>query len=153
MASSTPPDRLTFIDTNVLVYAHDKAEVFKQQVAQAALEHLWAGGSGALSTQILQEFYAVVTTKFKPAMQPSEAREIVELYATWPVVQIDPTMILTASELAERSRLSFWDALVVEAAKVAGAWRVLTEDLQAGRIIDGVLIENPFAVPSPPGEL
>src|SRR5687767_1288801 len=83
LTSSTSIDRLTFIDTNVLVYAHSATETLKQPVAQAALERLWAERSGVLSTQILEEFYVVATGKLRPAMHPSEAREVVELYATW----------------------------------------------------------------------
>ena len=135
---------LTFVDTNVLVYAHDASERRRQQVARAQLEVLWTGGSGVLSTQVLQEFYVVATRKFAPPMARHQAREIVALYATWRVVDIDPTLILTASQLEERHRLSFWDALIVEAARVAGAARLLTEDLQHGRLIGGVRIENPF---------
>lgn len=137
---------LTFVDTNVLVYAHDAAERRRQPVARAQLEALWMGGSGVLSTQVLQEFYVVATRKFAPPMARRQAREIVALYATWPVVRIDPTLILAASQLEERHRLSFWDALVVEAARVAGAARLLTEDLQHGRLIGGVRIENPFRI-------
>lgn len=134
----------TFVDTNVLVYAHDKTDPVKQAVAQAALEQLWSQRSGVLSTQILQEFYVVATARQKLAMTPGEAREIVELYSTWPVVLIEPPLILTASRLHEQQSMSFWDALVVEAASVAGAGRLLTEDLADGQEIQGVRIENPF---------
>jgi len=139
-------DELTFVDTNVLAYAHDASERRRQPAARAQLEALWASRSGVLSTQVLQEFYVVATRKFAPPMVRGQAREVVALYATWPVVQIDPTLILTASQLEERHRLSFWDALVVEAARVAGASRLLTEDLQHGRVIGGVRIENPFRI-------
>jgi predicted nucleic acid-binding protein len=70
---------------------------------------------------------------------------LVALYATWPVVQVDVPLVLAASELEERHRLSFWDALGVEAARRAGASRLVTEDLQPGRQIADVWIENPFA--------
>lgn len=135
---------ISFIDTNVLVYAHDASEAERHGVARAVLEQLWETDSGVLSTQVLQEFYSVVTRKLVPPMSPAEAREVVTLYSVWPVVRIEPAMILNASYLQERHGLSFWDALVVEAARVAGADRILTEDMQSGRTIDGVLIENPF---------
>lgn len=135
---------LTFVDTNMLVYAHDRSEALKQPVAQTVLEELWANRTGTLSTQILQEFYVVATRKFDPPLSRRAAREIVALYGTWPLVQVDPALILTASQLEERHRLSFWDALVVEAARRAGAARLVTEDLQDGRTIGGVRIENPF---------
>jgi predicted nucleic acid-binding protein len=137
-------DDLTFVDTNVLAYAHDLSETRRQPIARALLDALWTGRTGVLSTQILQEFYVVATRKFDPPMSRRAAREIVALYGTWPVVQVDVVLILTASQLEERHKLSFWDALVVEAARVGGAKRLVTEDLQAGRRIGGVRIENPF---------
>jgi len=146
--TASTAEATTFVDTNVLVYAHDASEAVKQPIAQAVLEQLWTDGGGALSTQILQEFYVVATRKLQPAMTPREAREIIELYSTWPVVVIEPSLILNASLLHERNQLSFWDALMVEAARVAGAGRLLTEDLQDGQVIAGVRIENPFRQPT-----
>ncbi len=136
----------TFVDTNVLLYAHDAGEVDKQPIARALLEDLWADRSGVVSTQVLQEFYVVATRKFKPPMQRSEAREIVALYSTWSVVQVDAALILDTITLEEAAQLSFWDALIVEAARRSGAARLVSEDLQGGRRIAGVQIENPFAV-------
>jgi predicted nucleic acid-binding protein len=137
-------DDLTFVDTNVLAYAHDLSETRRQPIARALLDALWTGRTGLLSTQILQEFYVVATRKFNPPMSRRAAREIVALYGTWPVVQVDVVLILTASQLEERHKLSLWDALVVEAARVGGAKRLLTEDLQDGRRVGGLRIENPF---------
>lgn len=142
--TASTAEATTFIDTNVLVYAHDASDAVKQPIARQVLEQLWTDGGGTLSTQILQEFYAVATRKLKPPMSPSEAREIVELYSAWAVVPIEPSLILTASLLQEQQQVSFWDALVVEAARVAGAGRLLTEDLQDGQDIAGVRVENPF---------
>ncbi len=138
------PGDLTFVDTNVLVYAHDRSEARKQELAQILLEGLWTDRAGALSTQVLQEFYVVATRKFDPPMSRRAARETVSLYAAWPLVSVDLALIVTASRLEERHTLSFWDALVVEAARRAGAARLVTEDLQHGRVIGGVRIENPF---------
>jgi Predicted nucleic-acid-binding protein, contains PIN domain len=134
----------TFVDTNVLLYAHDASEIEKQPIARALLEELWADGSGVLSTQVLQELYVVATRKFKPPMRRSEARELVALYATWSVVQVDVGLIVDAAALEERAQLSFWDALVIEAARRAGATRLVSEDLQDGRRIAGLVIEDPF---------
>lgn len=136
---------ITFVDTNVLVYAHDRSEPRKLPVAQALLEELWESRLGRLSTQVLQEFYAVATRKFDPPMSAEEAREIVALYGAWPLVIVDLPLILVASRLGEQHQLSFWDALIVEAARRAGATRLVTEDLQGGRRVEGVRIENPFA--------
>jgi predicted nucleic acid-binding protein len=137
-------DALTFVDTNILAYAYDSSEASRQPAAAAILESLWLTRSGALSTQVLQEFYAVVTRKFDPPMTRQAARAIVAEYGEWVVVEIDVPMILSSSHLEEGHQMSFWDALVVEAARRAGATRLLSEDLQAGRRFDGLVIENPF---------
>lgn len=144
-ALAAEPSR-TFVDTNVLVYSYDASEPVKQPIARGLLESLWSTHAGTLSTQVLQEFYNTVTHKVPNRLAPAEARDIVAIYSTWPVVVIRPSLILSASRLHERHELSFWDALVVEAARVAGADVLLTEDMQHGRIIEGVRIENPFAV-------
>jgi predicted nucleic acid-binding protein len=136
--------QVTFVDTNVLAYAHDRSETRKQPVAQARLEELWRERTGVLSTQVLQELYVVATRKLATPMPRTTARRIVALYAEWPVVQVDVPLILAASDLEERHALSFWDVLVVEAARRAGATRLLTGDLQPGRRIAGVRVENPF---------
>jgi predicted nucleic acid-binding protein len=138
-------DAPTFIDTNVLVYAHDRSETRKQPVAQALLASLWRSRTGSLSTQVLQEFYVVATRKFEPPMSRRAAREVVGLYGQWSMVRVDVPLIVAASKLEERHRLSFWDALIVEAALRSGAARLATEDLQSGPNIGGMTIENPFA--------
>ena len=138
-------DQLTFVDTNVLAYAHDRSEASKRPIAQGILENLWQDQAGAVSTQVLQELYVVVTRKFDPPMPHAAARELVTLYGEWRMVHVDVAHILAASQLQERHGLSFWDALVVEAANRAGATRLLTGDLQGGQRIGGVTIENPFS--------
>lgn len=135
----------TFVDTNLLVYAHDLSETDRRPVAQASLDDLWRTRTGTLSTQVLSEFYVVATRKFDPPMARRAAREVVGAYSAWPVVQVDAALILAASTLEERHTLSFWDALIIEAAARSGARRLLSEDLQAGRRIRGLTIENPFA--------
>jgi len=135
----------TFVDTNVLLYAHDAGETDKQPIARTVLERLWADRSGVVSTQVLQEFYVVATRKFKPPMRRSEAREIVALYSTWSVIGVDVGLILDAASLEEEAQLSFWEALIVEAARRSGAARLVSEDFQGGRRIAGIQIENPFA--------
>jgi predicted nucleic acid-binding protein len=136
---------LTFVDTNVLAYAHDRSETAKQPVAAALLESLWESRAGALSTQVLQEFYVVVTRKFRPPLPRRRARELVAAYGEWHLIEVDVPMILAASDLEERHRLSFWDGLIVAAARRAGATLLVSEDLQAGRRIAGMRIDNPFA--------
>lgn len=142
--SGDPTTQLVFIDTNILVYAHDASETKKQPVAKALLEDLWLSSLGTLSTQVLQEFYVAATRKFDPPMSRREAREIVSAYGEWGLVHIDLTMIINASLLEERHQLSFWDALIVEAAKRSGAQQLISEDLSAGSRIGGIKFQNPF---------
>lgn len=138
-------DDLTFVDTNILIYAHDRSDPAKQTIAQEILERLWTDGTGTLSTQVLQETYVVTTSRHKLAMSPREARDLISTYSAWPTVVIVPALILTASRLAEEHGLSFWDALAVESARVAGAATLLTEDMQHGREFGGVTIRDPFS--------
>lgn len=134
----------TFVDTNVLVYAHDDRDTGKALTAIEVLTGLWTDGTGALSTQVLQEFYSVATGKLRPAMSPAEARTVVADYAEWSVVETTPQLIVSASLLHELDDVSFWDALIVEAALLAGAATLLTEDLQDGRQFGRLTIRNPF---------
>ena len=114
-------------------------------IAANLLRELWRTGRGTISTQVLQEFYVNVTRKIPTPIPRSVARSIIEAYRTWPVELVDMAAILGASEIEERYRLSFWDSLIVVAARASGASKILTEDLNPGQTIAGVLIENPFA--------
>lgn len=134
----------TFVDTNVLIYAHDRSDPDKQAVAQSILQRLWDDGSGTLSTQILQEVFVVATSWHKLAMPLQHARALVEVYSAWPTVVVEPALIISASRLMEEHQLSFWDALVVEAARVAGAGTLLTEDLRDGQWFGDLQVVNPF---------
>ena len=134
----------TFIDTNVLVYAHDTDAGARHTTAKTLLAELWGNRNGSLSTQVLQEFYAVVTRKFKPPMPRAKARAIVAAYGEWCDVATEPQLIVAASRLEEEHTLSFWDSLIVQAAIHSGADRILSEDLQDGRRFGSVTTENPF---------
>lgn len=137
-------ERPVFVDTNILAYAHDGSEEEKQPLAKSLLDELWESHRGAISTQILQEFYVVATRKFEPPLTRSEARRLVSDYGEWRLVLIDLTMIVNASELEEEHQLTFWDALTIEAARRSGATRLFTEDIPSATKIDGIVIENPF---------
>lgn len=139
---------LVFVDTNILAYAHDASEEEKQPIAKALVDELWESELGALSTQVLQEFYVVVTRKFDPPLSRKEARELVSNYGEWNLVRIDMLMIVNASELEEKHQLTFWDALIIEAARRSGADRLISEDIQSATMIEGIAIENPFDVVS-----
>jgi len=135
----------TFLDTNVLVYAHDTDASDKRAVASELTRSLWDTREGVLSTQVLQEFYVNMTAKIPARVSKREARDLVRSYSAWQIVGVDATDILNASELQERQRLSFWDALIVTAALKANAELLLTEDLQPKTRIRGLEIRNPFA--------
>jgi predicted nucleic acid-binding protein len=137
-------DEFTFVDTNILLYAHDRSAGAKRAVAASAVAGLWGNRLGLLSTQVLQEFYVNATRKLPEPITASRARAVVERYATWPVYRIEPADVIDASRLEKRYRLSFWDSLIIVAAAHSGATRLLTEDLQHDREINGVRIENPF---------
>jgi len=133
-----------FVDSNVLIYAHDLDAGRKRIIASDILRELWAARRGTLSTQVLQEFYVNATRKIAKRIAPAAAREIVANYCAWHVEAVGPETILRASEIEERYRLSFWDALIVAAAARCGAATILSEDMNAGQSIEGILIENPF---------
>lgn len=135
----------TFVDTNVLVYAYDTDAERRHKIARELLMELWRTRTGVLSTQVLQEFYVTVTRKLPKPLARTTARDVLETYQIWPVHSVDAADVLRASELEERAQLSFWDALIIVSAAKAGATRLLTEDLNAGQCVAGVLIENPFA--------
>lgn len=134
---------IVFVDTNILIYAHDRSAGEKRERAARALERLWDEQTGRVSVQVLQEFYVTVTQKFAAA-RPS-AREIIRTYTPWVHYPTTPETILRASEIAELSQLSFWDGLIVASAEQVGASHLYTEDLNPGQSIVGVKIVNPLA--------
>jgi predicted nucleic acid-binding protein len=138
-------DERTFVDTNVLVYAYDADAGDKHEAAQARLQALWEDESGAMSTQVLQEFYVTVTRKLRRPLPRPVAREVVATYRAWPIHRPEAEDVLAASELEERHRLSFWDALIVVSARRSRAHTLLSEDLQEGRRFDDLVVVNPFA--------
>lgn len=134
----------TFVDTNVVLYAYDQREPEKSAIARTIMSDLWRTREGVLSTQVLQELYVNLTRKLRVVLPRSKARALVGRYGRWPVHVITTGDILEAVDLEQRHSLSFWDALIVVAAIRGGAERILSEDLQDGRTIGGVRIENPF---------
>ncbi len=134
----------TFIDSNILIYAHDKDAGKKQHIAKGVLRELWGDRTGVLSVQVLQEFYVNVTRKIATPLPKNLARLVVTSYAVW-CAETTPTEIAAAFRIEDESQIGFWDALIVAAAEKCGATRILSEDLNAGQRIAGILVENPFA--------
>lgn len=134
----------SFFDTNILVYLFDQDAPDKQRLAQLLLQSEGGKGTAVLSTQVLQEFYVTVTRKLAHPLSPEDAERAVQKLVMLPVTQVDASLVLAAIRRSQALRFSFWDALIVEAAIVSGAQRLLTEDLQHGQRIDGLEIHNPF---------
>lgn len=135
---------LTFVDTNVLVYAHDVADRTKHDRAKAFVDGLWADEVGVVSTQVLAELYSVLIRK--RGVSPADALHIVSPFAAWRVVQIDLPMLGAAMVRNQQDAVAWWDCLVVEAAIRAGAVRLASEDFQRGRRFDGFLeVVDPMA--------
>lgn len=133
----------TFVDTNVLIYAHDVDAAAKHEIAEAVLRELWSERTGVLSLQVLQEFYVNVTRKIATPLSKASARLIVNSYAMW-CTETTPAEVSEAFRIEDESRIGFWDALIVSSAARSGAVRILSEDFSAGQRINGILIENPF---------
>lgn len=134
----------TFVDTKMLVYAHDQDAGNKHEIARKVISELWESRLGVLSTQVLQEFYVTLTRKIPVPLDKPTARKILKNYFNWEVVINAPLIILQASEIEETHKISFWDALIVSAAFSKNASTILTEDLNHGQIIEGIEVINPF---------
>ena len=131
-----------FVDTNVFIYALDDADLKKQAAAREWRAELWRRRQGRISFQVLQEFYAKVTYKW-PNVRQAARSEVRDLLA-WRPVNVDGGILDNAWKIQDRFPMSFWDALIVAAAKSASCRYLLTEDFQAGQDLDGLLVVNPF---------
>ena len=134
----------TFVDTNVLIYAHDIDAGPKHEIAKSVIRELWSNRAGLLSTQVLQEFYVNVTRKIASPLPKVSARAVINSYSGW-CIENTLVDISTAFRIEDESQIGFWDALIIASAAKGGAMRLLSEDLNSGQTIMGVLIDNPFA--------
>jgi len=136
----------TMIDTNVLIYAYDRTEPEKQCRALAVLDELARSGHGVLSAQVLSEFFVNVTRKIAAPLTVAQARERLAHYVEiWPVVPVTSQVVFQAIRGVREYHFSFWDAQIWAAALLSGAPVVLSEDFNAGAVIEGVRFINPFA--------
>ena len=133
-----------FVDTNVWVYAVDAADPAKRERALEATAPA-AGRDLVVSTQVLTEFYAVVTRKLAVPVTVDDAEAMVRQLAALPVVAIDSAVVVSAITASRTWQISIWDALIIRAAEVAGCRRMLSEDLADGVMYGSVRVENPFA--------
>ncbi len=134
-----------FVDTNVLVYAHDRSTGRKHERARALVEQLWHAGNGVLSTQVLQELCVSLRRKAAHPLPIEEIHRLVQDYLSWEVVVNGPEAALEALELEGRYKISFWDALILQAAEIAGAIVLYSEDFSAGQKLGSVRVVNPLS--------
>lgn len=134
------------VDTNVLVYAYDRAEPRKQKEALETLRRLVSSGRGKLSAQILGEFFRAVTQKIKAPMSAGDAYgQIIVLIRALPVLPITPLVVLEAARGVRDHRLAYWDAQIWATARLNQIPLVLSEDFKDGSVLEGVRFANPFA--------
>ncbi len=131
-----------FVDSNVLLYAVDEGDPDKKRVARNWRAELWKSRRGRISFQVLGEFYVNALRK-QPAAREEARAEVRDLLA-WNPVATDAALLERGWQLQDRYQLSYWDALIVAAAKAVSCRYLLTEDLQAGQKLDGIEVVNPF---------
>ena len=133
-----------FVDTNILLYANAPDQGQKYELAKELLTRLWTDGNGVISTQVLQEFFVNLSKHRSTPLDPATARAAVENLLTWTVIVNDGRSVLDAIDIQSRYRLSFWDALIVQAAERAGATQLYSEDLNEQHYGE-VEVINPLA--------
>jgi predicted nucleic acid-binding protein len=133
-----------FVDANVLVYAYDPSADGRHTAARDLLDQLWRERTGALSVQVLQEFYVTITRKVRVPVAADVATERLRSLARWRVHAPLADDVVAAAEISSRHQLSFWDAMIVRSAAEVGCHTLWTEDLNDGQQIEAVRIRNPF---------
>jgi len=136
---------LVFIDTNILVYAHDRSETIKCPLARQVVLDAVRAGNAVISAQVLGEFFTTVTRKIAEPLSLLAARHELTLLARLRVIPLDSTLILRAIDMMSLHQTSYWDALILSAAELAGVKTLLSEDFNAGQNYGGIRVVNPFA--------
>lgn len=134
-----------FVDTNILVYAHDLVSGIKNERARALIENLWSTGGGVLSTQVLQELCVNLRRKALKPLTLEETRSLIQDYSDWEIVVNTHSSVIEALTIETRFQISFWDALIVHAAERAGAAILYSEDFSAGQTYGSVRVVNPLS--------
>jgi len=132
-----------FFDTNILIYSVDRDAATKSGPAGELVEAHLVRGNGAISVQVLREFYSA-SRRLRSPLSERQAQEMVDYFSTFRTLSEDVGMVLGAARRTREMYVSFWDALIVEAALKSGADRLFTENLQHGQVIEGMRVENPF---------
>jgi predicted nucleic acid-binding protein len=133
-----------FVDTNILMYAHDTSAGEKHERAKALVEELWRDRTGVVSTQVLQELAVNLRKKARQPLDAKATRDIITDYLTWQVIINSGDSILEAIDLETRYQISFWDAMVVQAAQLSGADTLYSEDLSDGQRYGSIRVANPL---------
>ena len=133
-----------FVDTNVFVYARDCSEPAKHSRAREWVEHLWNTGTGRLSTQVLKEYYQVVTRRLDPGLSREDARADIRDLLTWRPIDVSAEVLEQAWSIEDRYGFSWWDSTILAAACQLRCDYLLSEDLQSGQDVDGVVVVDPF---------
>ena len=131
-----------FVDTNILIYAHDRSAGPKHDRASDLVVRLTEDGSGALSTQVLIEFYAVATRKLRRPVEEAEAA--LEDLGCWTIHRLEHADLMRAVRLQRRHRISWWDALIINSAIELGCEILWSEDLAHGQRFGSVRVQDPF---------
>ena len=133
-----------FVDTNILIYAHDRSAGAKHDRARQMVERLWTSGEGVLSTQVLQELCINLRRKIARPIPVEEVRQLIQDYMSWEIVVNTAESVIQALEIEVRYKISFWDALVLHAAETSGAATLYSEDLSAGQSYRSIQVVNPL---------
>ena len=137
-------DSHQFIDTNVLLYAHDVTAGAKHDRATALLAQLWDSRDGCLSVQVLQEFFVNLTRKVPQPLNAGATKEIIADMSRWYVHAPAADDVIAAIGLHQSTGISLWDAMIVRSAAELGCGVIYSEDLNHGQLYAGVRVENPF---------
>lgn len=137
-------DARTFVDTNVFIYANDATAGTKHERARELLKTIWLDGSGVVSVQVLQELYVNLTRKLR--LPSADATAIVKELTQWSVYAPAPDDVLSAIRLHDRSKISFWDAMILRSASRMDCRTLWSEDLNEGQTYAGVTVRSPFTV-------
>lgn len=133
-----------FVDTNVLVYAHDLTAGHKHDRARALLEELWDTREGCLSVQVLQEFFVTTTRKIPKPLAAPAAGQIINDLALWHVHAPAAHDVLAAIDIHRQTGASFWDSMIIRSAQELECRTLYSEDLNTGQTYAGVQVSNPF---------
>jgi predicted nucleic acid-binding protein len=140
----TPANAKYFVDTNILIYAHDRAAGLKHERARQLIEHLWSTGQGALSTQVLQELCVNLRRRVAHPLPSEGIAKLIEDYLSWEIVINTPQSIVAALGIEARYKVSYWDALILHAAESCGAAVLYSEDLSHGQRYGAVEVVDPL---------